>query len=800
MTDNTNGLNKNAINENFPTNTGGTPTVYADRNYVQGEITNRLSSQDLNITFGSGLCVLTDTTFTGTAQTVISVGIGSSIGDLNNVNINALANDQILLYNGTSWVNSDGASIAKIEDLPFVYNPVASTPGNAFLRTNPGGTSTIFWNGKFVEEVNIAEGCKKTGTTTIPVIGTDLTTIPNTINDDNDNFFIITSKQGTANYSQRKLEKKNIKLTNFDNDGLLRTDGLSINPINGTCPTALEWATTGTSTGTLTLDLSGYFENVNGLLPINQGGTSASTAEGARAKLGLSIGQVPSTYPLSVPSSQPFPSFTGACVVGFGTCQREGLYKKLVGSDIRIVSAGISAITVTPGSSGAGYTDNSGTLEISYPDSASGPGTVSLGVSFDITIGGSITSISPSGNVDGFPYLFVNESNLPVVSNNGVETASASVTLELFDSYINFGSSVRENGVGFRFKPGGDAPGDTYGILKVNNGTCSTISESWETINRPPIQNLDGVCITNPSDSQFLIYGGTCWRNKNITGPVTINENGVTTLSGISAPTIGTCTWATGPVSQGDFSTLKDIYSYLTDDTSLGGVSRIKEALAKKYTIDSTHTSISGSLVYISSPGSCILTPIHPPRDNSVLSSQGSSAVPQYTNVANTFFNKSIDGVSPNSLFCLADMTSGTSQAALYSKTNFNNYIAGTDSGASGGLGVSGNGDLIVTTKNTETITSVNGSTNTLLIGTDPSVGGIEPVKNIRINDFVNSAAISSTLQVGVSPGNLSNYPSFSKGEAAFFTDDQTSSGTCYIAVYNGTSWYGVSLITSLWP
>ena len=46
MTDNTNGLNRNAINENFPTNTGGVATVYADRNYVQGEITNRLSSQD----------------------------------------------------------------------------------------------------------------------------------------------------------------------------------------------------------------------------------------------------------------------------------------------------------------------------------------------------------------------------------------------------------------------------------------------------------------------------------------------------------------------------------------------------------------------------------------------------------------------------------------------------------------------------------------------------------------------------------------------------------------------------------
>lgn len=791
MTDNTNGLNKNAINENFPTNTGGTPTVYADRNYVQGEITNRLSSQDLNITFGSGLCVLTDTTFTGTAQTVINVGIGSSIGDLNNVNINALNNDQILLYNGTSWINSGGASIAKIEDLPFVYNPAASTPGNAFLRTNPGGTSTIFWNGKFVEEVNIAEGCKKTGTTTIPVIGTDLTTIPNTTNDDNDNFFIITSKQGTANYSQRKLEKKNIKLTNFDNDGLLTTAGLSINPINGTCPTALDWTPTGTSTGTLTLDLSGYFENVDGLLPINKGGTSASTAEGARTNLGLSIG----LFPNPLTSGNTVPSFTGACVVGFGTCQREGLYKKLVGSDIRIVSAGISAIGISAGASGVGYTGTSGYLEISYPDSASGPGTVTLDVTFD-TAGGSITSISPSGNVDGFPYLFVNEPNLPVFSNNRTETTSARVTLELFDSYINFGSSVRENGVGFRFKPGSGA----NGILKVNNGICGVLKNGWETINQPPIQNLDGVSITSPSSGQLLIYGGTCWRNQTITGPVAIDENGLTTLSGISAPTIGTCGWTTGPVSEGDFSTLNSIYSYLTDDTSLGGVSFIHEALAKKYTIDPTTTGISGSLVYISSPGSCVLTPIPPPRDNSVLSSQGSSAVPQYTNVANTFFNNSTESVSSNSLFCLADMTSGTSQAALYSKSSFNNYIAGTDLGASGGLGVSGNGDLIVTTQNTESITSVNGSINTLLIGTNTSIGGIEPVKNILINDFVNSAAISSTLQVGISPGHLTNNPNFSEGEAAFFTSGPAGPGTCYIAVYNGTSWHGVSLNTLVWP
>ena len=240
MTDNKNGLNRNAINQSFPTLAGGANTVYADRTYVQGEITNRLSSQDLNITFSPGLTVLSDTSFTGTAQTVINVGIGSSIGDLNNVNINALANDQTLVYDSSSgeWKNSDGASIAKIEDLPFVYHPVATTPKNAFLKTNNTGTSTIFVPVKFVEQVNISEGCRKTGTSTIPVIGTDLTTIPNTTNDDNTNFFIVTSKQGTANYSQRKLEKKNIRLGNFDNDGLLTTDGLSVNYTSGTCPTA----------------------------------------------------------------------------------------------------------------------------------------------------------------------------------------------------------------------------------------------------------------------------------------------------------------------------------------------------------------------------------------------------------------------------------------------------------------------------------------------------------------------------------------------------------------------------------
>ena len=52
----------------------------------------------------------------------------------------------------------------------------------------------------------------------------------------------------------------------------------------------------GTSTGTLTLDLSGYFENVNGNLPVDQGGTGASTAAGARANLGLSIGNADSVW------------------------------------------------------------------------------------------------------------------------------------------------------------------------------------------------------------------------------------------------------------------------------------------------------------------------------------------------------------------------------------------------------------------------------------------------------------------------------------------------------------------------
>ena len=144
-------------------------------------------------------------------------------------------------------------------------------------------------------------------------------------------------------------------------------------------------------------------------------------------------------------------------------------------------------------------------------------------------------------------------------------------------------------------------------------------------------------------------------------------------------------------------------------------------------------------------------------------------------------------------------MTSGTCQAALYSKNSFNKYITGTDSGASGGLGVSGNGDLIVTTNNTESITSVVGNTNTLLIGTNPSLGGIQPVKNILINDFVNSSAISSTLQVGISPANLTNYPNFSTGEALFLHQVLAGSGTCYFAVYNGNNWYGVSLNTLVW-
>ena len=823
MTDTNFGLNRNAINQNFPTNTGGAQTVYADRNYVQGEITNRLSSQDLNITFGPGLTTSSNTSFTGKAQTVINVGICSSLGDLSDVLINAPAKDQILVYSGTCWVNSDGASIAKIEDLPFVYKPAAATLGNAFLKTNNTGTCTIFVPGDFIEEVNVTEGCKKTGTATIPAIGTDLTTIPNTNNDDDTNFFIVTSKQGTANYSQRKIEKKNIKLGNFDNDKFLRTDGLSINPINGTSPAALIGTSTGTSTLTLTLDLSGYFEKNDGNLHISQGGTSANTAEGARANLGLSIGNADSVWnkgQLAPPFIYPdlpntggpnlLPSLgtsPGLCVVGFGTCHQPGFYKKLVGSDIRIVSAGVSSISIGTsngmpfGTSGSGY-DTSGTsgfIKLTKQALDGNNPEIRVGVSYTVSPSGSLETISLADENVGFPYLNVNGTKIIVEPDDSkTPTTNALVDLTLFDSYINFGASVRENGVGFRFVPG---DGHT-GKLFVNNGTCSSsLREGWETINQPPIENLEGVCITSSvTPAEFLIYNGTCWRNKPITGGLTIDEDGVTSFEGISPQTIGVCSWA-NPITTADFSTLDGIYPYLTDDTNLG-VSRIKDALAKKYTIDHTHHTQEGSIFFVNNPGSCVLTPLKPTLNNDVLASMGSSAIPQYTNVANTFLDKSSQSVSSNSLICLADMTTtpSVSIAALYDKTNFNKYITGSDPGSLGGLGVCGNGDLVVTTTNTETMTEVVGNTNTLLIGTSFPSGGLEPVKNILISDFVNSAAISSTLQVGASPPNLTNHPDFSTGEAAFFTSKHSGSGTSFFAVYNGNSWYGVELNTLIWP
>ena len=273
----------------------------------------------------------------------------------------------------------------------------------------------------------------------------------------------------------------------------------------------------------------------------------------------------------------------------------------MVGSDIRIVSSGVSSILIGASGSGYSHSGTSGTITIFGQDEANTP--ITLGVSYTVCASnGSLESIRLANEYVGFPYLNLNSRQVKVQPIGGVSTTPAQAKVHLFDSYINFGISVREKGVGFRFEPENEI--FTNGILKVNNGICLTPTKGWEIINQPPIANLEGVCITSPgtTKAEFLIYNGTCqqWRNKPITGPVTINKDGVTTLGGISPQSIEVDTWS-GKITRADFSTLDGLHHYMfKTDTNLG-VSRIKDALAKKYSLDSTQPGISGSLVYISS-------------------------------------------------------------------------------------------------------------------------------------------------------------------------------------------------------
>ena len=748
------GLNKDSILQLIGTATATTTTT-ATEQFVTDTVNNALNEGlvvDINIT-GNGLCVFSG--ISGTTNTVVDIGISSSLTDLLDVNVPTPGTGQYLKWSGTEWIAGSGVSTFSITDL----NDFVSTSGtlipDAFLRVNNTGTSIIQDINNVISDVTGGGGIRvDTPSTGVRKLASDissLTTVTSALDNPNNYFSIETSSTNAT----RKIQKKEIRLEGFDQGNFVQSTNISTSVTGGGASTILSHTTVGPCV-TFVLDTTDILLSSGGgtasPLSITRGGTSATNISDAQTNLGLSINKD---------------------IIGYN---RGEFQNSLNGDKIRLIG-GISGTSIVSAGSGYGGSTFSGTCLLQ-----------ATGFNFDVNVNITLGEVTSIINLD--PPLHLAE-NVSGVSLTGAGGSGAIVDIGLCYSYISFGVSVGDNdydsGYGIRYLPGSE-------LVQFRSSDTS----GWVALtNKFGVSGLLGVSASSPADASILIYDGPSgiWNSRILTGTspgfqltnagnviITITPEDIT-----SSPTITSL----------EFATLSGICS---------ATGTIQQQLDDKIQVNSTLT-YGDVIMYnnTTTPGVSNFTVIPsgtgPASYNFLKQHDSGASGAIFENLFHGFNPQPIGTtIGPSFRFCILD--EGTSQANSY---NLKDTVEFLTSGTSTGLNANTEGQIALNYNQLDRSTSIN-PTNLLTFGT-PISSGTCYVQSISVEDFLTSSIGNTEEGLCVSAGNIQvkiptvgNGTSISTtydGQLAYFYN-ATTPGPSVLAVSYGGNWYGtcVSLVT----
>jgi hypothetical protein len=733
-TTNGSGLNKSVFSETFTS--GVNNPTYTTEGYVDRTIRQYLNTNStVNINIESGLCIFS--TVTGSNLTTVTVGLSANLGDLDDVNLTGLATNEYLQWDGTCWVPGPGASISDLT-LTNMSDISGGLVANAVLETNSAGTSALFVANEYVkvDDMNFSsnDGIEIVKNSTYPATAkfqTNFNNFTETFSGTSTDYFV--TFDGTQT---NKIQKKNIKVSqfsDFDSDVVdVMGNNLFAQNVTGSSGHASGLSVVGT---TFYLNLEGYLTGAGGILPISQGGTSGNTSASARDNLGVSYSRDVMVY-------------------------EDPLFRNvMVGESVRLVG-GLSGTSIY--TSGSGY-DASNTHTIETPQGRN--------ITISITTGssGEILSASLTQPEDGFPYIYEDF----IAEVNGGGGSGGSIQILADTSYINFGVSNGEEGVGFRYYEG-----------RVEVRTETGSASDWEIVNnRFGVSELADVSapVYPYTDGDVLIFNGTCFIPTQISGDITIDSSGDSTFTSgglcLSQIYFGNDTPTTG-----DFQNI------------IGTCSNIQDQLDDKLYVG-TPIASDRELIVLNNPtlgGVCTSTlafdNTSPQSDHPQVpvilhtSPQGVSFMNVYETFGTSTYQQS--DISDMSVAILHDRGSGDGIATGQELPDFIDLIHSQ----TGGLNVGGTNQLQLQIENLDDYATTNYNDYVAIGLSQPPVNSSN--QKIYLKDLLK---IPFYTEPSSAPTELQN----TQGSLAFFTD---YSGTSYlgIATGNGSSWYGVSGFTDI--
>ena len=518
-----------------------------------------------------------------------------------------------------------------------------------------------------------------------------------------------------------------------------------------------------TGGGVYNLNLSNYLTGAGGILPISQGGTSATGAAEARVNLGLSYG----------PSAGTSGTNYVYDIMGFS---KPSFRDQLSGDNINLVGTFVGSSITAPGTNYVNASSNF--YYITNP---------TTGICFRVFpttgSGGSVQSITIPDYQNGTAEFYNSFTSEILGLGTGISGSGASVSITMDYSYIRFGSSF----------PNGSE--DNYGI---RFGLCTPqvkFGSSWEEINRrPAIQELTNVTeSTTFTGGDILIYNGTCFQPCEISGAITIGASGVASLTQ-STFGVSTIDFGVSPINFGDLTgTTGSVQTQLNQKLSYTGPAPTDQGILLLNEGSCTNASVITYDTTIT-PDAHQVPMVGPPNYNGV----------SFKNIYNGFVGPSASAsYAPSDISnletCLLDNSYGTLPYTdgIATKIPLSDFM-GLITAPTGGI-VQGScaSTLQLGIESLESYYSPRGDQykhrdDFIAIGPSVAGGGIQPNKKITISDLLHVPFFDNATDANA-PNNF-----YTQGTLAFFTN-QTGTSYLAIATGNGSSWYGVS-IAAIFP
>jgi len=558
------------------------PRELATQTYVQTQVNLAIPTgtvQEINA--GHGLSI---TGGLGSITTTGTIRLLADIGDLTDVSINTPVADQVLTWDiGTStWMPKtfvgSGTSALVWDDIGNAQT--LSGQAHKILKVNAASDEIQFVTNQLVYAPDIISGVGITHTFqggdngAVLRLDTDLSEIYTTNVSTADTTIVIVDENG----NQRRIRSANFGLDTLYNpitNPFLRSEGISVvSPV-----------TYDSASATFGLNDERYKINfieaesfgIVGVLPIESGGTSASTEEDARDNLGLAYNEDIMTYN--------DPEFIGT----------------MQGTDILIrpyyLADGLSIDNQATGYSGG--------IAVLNTDGEFITVTLTTGA------GGEILTATPSGgNYNYQDFLDWNSSPQTGYISQGANI-DATVTYQARTGYINFGQTTGESG---------------YGIGYDGKFWFREKGQDWLNTIPFTLQNATNVIDTpNPDDGSILIYDGTRFNFYTVNGDMSMTNYGTMSITASSIQPTSIAASSDGltvEINQYEFGTL----------TGLNTGSTIQEQLNTGISINPSN---QGDIIYRGDDRWYALN--YEPASDKVLCSIGLS-IPSWDYVSETFF------------------------------------------------------------------------------------------------------------------------------------------------------------------